>query len=267
MNQYYYMLIIFSINRTSSRNLSVTKKQQGERMAQGTENQLERTSPGRFTGIQVLGLIIASMCLAAVATVIVMKIFLFPGPFEPVVLSEREEQQLAAKLEIFEAAGSRNQEVQPADKRISEPAAGGALAPEKYSEEGLSRDISLTERELNGLVAKNTDMAEKLAIDLAEDMVSIKLLIPLDPDFPMLGGKTLNVKAGAELAYRQARPVVILKGVSIMGVPMPNAWLGGLKNIDLVKEFGADEGFWKTFSAGVDSISVAEGLLKIRLKE
>jgi hypothetical protein len=267
MNQYYYMLMIFSSSWASSRDLPVTNKQQGESMAQETENQLERTSQRRFTGMQVLGLIIASMCLAAAVTVIVMRVFLFPGPLKPVVLSEREEQQLAAKLEIFEAVGRRNQEVQSADKQIREPAAGGTLKPDKYSEEGLSRDISLTERELNGIVAKNTDMAEKLAIDLAEDMVSIKLLIPLDPDFPMLGGKTLNVRAGAELAYRQARPVVILKGVSIMGVPMPNAWLGGLKNIDLVKEFGADEGFWKTFAAGVDSISVAEGLLKIRLKE
>ena len=88
------------------------------------------------------------------------------------------------------------------------------------------------------MIAKNTDLPEKLAIDLAENMVSIKLLIPLDPDFPMLGGKTLKVKAGAELAYRDGRPVIKLKGISLMGVPMPNAWLGGIKNIDLIKEFG-----------------------------
>jgi hypothetical protein len=117
------------------------------------------------------------------------------------------------------------------------------------------------------MVAKNTDLAQKMAIDLAENMVSIKLLIPLDPDFPMLGGKTLKVKAGAELAYRDGRPVVKLKGISLMGVPMPNAWLGGIKNIDLISEFGTDEGFWKTFADGVDSISVVEGFLKIQLKE
>ena len=52
-----------------------------------------------------------------------------------------------------------------------------------------------------------------------------------------------------------------------MGVPMPNAWLGGIKNIDLVKEFGGDKGFWKTFADGVDSISVVDGFLDIRLKE
>jgi hypothetical protein len=117
------------------------------------------------------------------------------------------------------------------------------------------------------MMAKNTDLADKLAIDLAENMVSIKLLIPLDPDFPMLGGQTLKVKAGAELAYRDGRPVVKLKGVSLMGVPMPNAWLGGIKNIDLIKEFGADEGVWKSIADGVESISVVEGFLKIQLKE
>ncbi len=52
-----------------------------------------------------------------------------------------------------------------------------------------------------------------------------------------------------------------------MGVPVPAAWMGGLKNIDLIEPFGTDEGFWKTFSEGVDSIIVKEGQLHIQLKE
>ena len=235
-------------------------------MTKEIEDQLDQKPRKGFSGMQVLGLVIASMCLAIIATVFTIKVFLFPGPFKPVVLSVKEEQQLATKLEVFESS-SQSQKTQPQNDKKNEHPKDDTLKPEKYSEEGLSRNIDFTERELNAIIAQNTDLAEKLAIDLAENMVSIKLLIPLDPDFPMLGGKTLKVKAGAELAYREARPVVVLKGVSIMGVPMPNAWLGGLKNIDLIKEFGADEGFWNTFSAGVDSISVAEGFLKIRLKE
>ncbi len=236
-------------------------------MTKEIEDQLDRKPKNNFSGMQVLGLVIASMCLAIIATVLIIKIFLFPGPFKPVVLSDREEQQLATKLKVFEGISSQSQETQPRKNEKNEHDKDGNLNPEKYSEEGLSRDINFTERELNALIAQNTDLAENLAIDLAKNMISIKLLIPVEPDFPILGGKTLKVKAGAELAYREARPVVVLKGVSIMGVPMPNAWLGGLKNIDLVKEFGADEGFWNTFSAGVDSISVVEGFLKIRLKE
>ncbi len=53
----------------------------------------------------------------------------------------------------------------------------------------------------------------------------------------------------------------------MMGIPIPNAWLGGLKNIDLVSEFGADEGFWKSFSDGVENIQVEDGRIRIKLKE
>lgn len=52
-----------------------------------------------------------------------------------------------------------------------------------------------------------------------------------------------------------------------MGVPVPNAWLGGMKNIDLVKRFEAEKGFWKAFSDGVENIKVEEGLLKVKLKK
>jgi hypothetical protein len=218
--------------------------------------------PGKgFSGMQVLGMVFGSMCIAVVVTALVVKMYLFPAPFKPVVLSDKEEQKLETKLAIFEGFGSKPA---PASEKLNND---GTLRPEKYSEEGTSRDINFTERELNAMMAKNTDLADKLAIHLAENMVSIKLLIPLDPDFPMLGGQTLKVKAGAELAYRDGRPVVKLKGVSLMGVPMPNAWLGGIKNIDLIKEFGADEGVWKSIADGVESISVVEGFLKIQLKE
>ena len=59
----------------------------------------------------------------------------------------------------------------------------------------------------------------------------------------------------------------VLKGVSLMGVPIPGAWLGGLKNVDLVQEFGDAQGFWKGFADGVEDIRVEEGALRIRLKE
>jgi hypothetical protein len=48
---------------------------------------------------------------------------------------------------------------------------------------------------------------------------------------------------------------------------LPNAWLGGVKNIDLIKEFGTDQGFWKSFADGVETIGVVDGFLKIQLKE
>jgi hypothetical protein len=212
-----------------------------------------------FSVMQTLGVVALAMLITAVGTIFAIKSLLFSPPFDPVTLSSTEEQHLSTKLSIFEGFGENSQ-------NSSTPSTTTTLAPEKYSEDDVSRNVAFTEREINAMVAKNTDLADKLAIDLAQDMISIKLLIPLDPDFPVLGGKTFKVKAGAELAYKEGRPVVKLKGVSLMGVPMPNSWLGGLKNIDLVKEYGADEGFWKAFSDGVESIGVEEGSLRVELK-
>jgi hypothetical protein len=89
----------------------------------------------------------------------------------------------------------------------------------------------------------------------------------VDEDFPIMGGKILKVRAGLELAYRNNKPIVVLKGISLMGVPIPSAWLGGLKNIDLVAEYGTTPGFWKSFADGVNNISVSDGELQIELKE
>jgi len=61
--------------------------------------------------------------------------------------------------------------------------------------------------------------------------------------------------------------VVVLQGVSVWGVPMPNAWLGGLKNIDLIEEFGAADGFWSAFADGIDDIRVEDGKLLLQLAE
>ncbi len=231
----------------------------------------QKTDKG-FSGLQVTAIVIATMAITLLAGFLVLRAWLFPAPFRPVVLNRAEEHHLEEKLQRLEAAADTP--ARPGRAEASDPATGGegppqdgGLRPEPYSEEGASREISFTERELNALLARNTNLADRMAIDLARDLVSARLLIPVDPDFPVLGGKTIRVRAGVELAFRDRRPVVRLRGVSIMGVPLPNAWLGNLKNIDLVREFGTEQGFWKTFADGVDSITVREGELHLVLKE
>jgi len=203
---------------------------------------------------QVLLIVIATILVTVGVTYWVLTSYLFIKEFKPVELNAKEEKVLDAKLRAI------GYDVPEVDEQ-------GYLKPEPYSEEGAERQVTFSERELNAMLAKNTDLARKLAIDLSDDLVSAKLLLPLEPDFPVLGGKTLRVNAGVEMAYQNGKPIVILKGVSVMGVPIPNAWLGNLKHVDLVNEFGADQGFWKSFAAGVDNIRVEEGRMKIELKE
>jgi hypothetical protein len=117
------------------------------------------------------------------------------------------------------------------------------------------------------LLAKNTELANKLAIDLSDNLVSAKLLVDVDPDFPILGGKTIRVTGGLELRLNDGRPSAVLRGISVWGVPLPNAWLGNTKNVDLVQEFGESGGFWQALSEGVERIEVKDGNLLIQFKE
>jgi hypothetical protein len=201
--------------------------------------------------------------IATMIAVWVITSYIFPTEIKPVKLSSSEEQTLNEKLERLDSL--QQSPVSSKDPHYS--VRGNPLNPQPYKENASKREIILSEKELNALLARNTDLAKKLAIDLSDDLASAKLLLPMDEDFPLLGGKTLKVEAGLELAYADGKPIVMLKGVSILGVPLPNAWLGNLKNVDLVKEFGGKQGFWNAFAAGIDKIEIAEGQLRIHLKE
>ncbi len=213
----------------------------------------------RLSGVKLFFLVIVIAIVTSVLTVWLSVLYFFPKQFKPVELSKSESQVLADKLDRLDPTA--RSKTAPADK------GGKTLIPEKYSEDAASRHITFTERELNALLAKNTDLAEKLAIDLSDNLASAKLIIPLDPDLPILGGKTLKLSAGLELRYEDAKPVVMLRGISLWGAPLPNSWIGGIKNVDLVKEFGGESGFWKTFSEGIEFIRVEDGKLALQLKE
>jgi len=138
-----------------------------------------------------------------------------PAGSRAVALSKQEQQVLETKL-------ARLQEREPK----TQPQPGKPLAPEPYTEEGASREIRLTERELNGLVANTPDIAERVAIDLSDDLVSVKQVLPVDDEVPVLGGKTLKVHLGLTINNEGDKPNIALKGVSLGGIPLPNAWLG-----------------------------------------
>jgi hypothetical protein len=225
----------------------------------------------RIGWMKIFAMILATVVLTTIATVWAIKTFLFPSQFTPVQLSANEERVLDAKLGKLERAADNAPPPVVADregrKRGRSDASDAPLEPEPYREDDAARQITLTEREVNALLAKNTDLASKVAIDLADDLISAKILVPVNEDFPVLGGRTLQVRAGVTLAYEAGRPVVVLQGVSLMGVPIPSAWMGGLKHVDLVERYGGDAGFWHAFAAGVEHMRVEDGSLEIKLKE
>ena len=219
------------------------------------EGARESGRPGRF-GVVIVVLATVAITLGGVWLV---RTYLFPRAFDPVELSAREQVVLDGKLDQLGVAG-----MPEAPPTTDEPT---PLEPERYEEDDSQREVSFTEKELNGLLANNTNLASRLAIDLSDDLASAKLLIPMEEGFPVVGGKTIRVDAGLELSFRDNRPVVALRGISVMGVPIPDAWLGNMRNVDLVQEFGGDRGFWSSFAAGIESLQLDDGELRLRLAE
>ena len=201
-------------------------------------------------GWRTFGIVVITMIVTLAVGYFVVTRYLFPTEFKPVTLSEREQQRLDRKLNQIGIQTERK----------------GALEPEPYSEADARREVFFTEREINAMLAHNTDLANKLAIDLSGNLASAKLLIDLDPEMPFVGGKTLKVTAGLELRIDQQSPRAVLKGVSVWGVPLPNAWLGNMKNINLLTEFGEAGGFWQAIRDGVEEVEITEGKLRVKLK-
>jgi hypothetical protein len=217
-----------------------------------------------FRGIHIFLTILATIVITVGVTFWFVRTYIYARDFTPVELNASETQTLNNKLKAlgYEAGDSPSQE----NKKEPTETDQQWLRPERYDDNINKREVMFSERELNAMIANNPDLAKKLSLDLSDKLLSARLLVPLDPDFPLIGGKTLRVSAGVEMAFRNARPKVVLKGVSLMGVPIPNAWLGGLKNIDLISEFGNEGGFWSDFADGVDNIEVHEGRLRVTLK-
>lgn len=211
-----------------------------------------------FSGWQVTGIVLLTILATILLGWWIVRTYIFPSELSPVELSQQERVELDRKLERLgmDIAG------------VEVTADGREIAvPTPYSEDNADRDVTLTERELNGLIAGDPQLGNSVAIDLDDDLASIVALVPIPEDFPIMPGRTLRVRGGAEIAYRNGQPVVTLKGVSLMGVPVPNAWLGNLKNVDLVEQFSGNDGFWEAFAAGVEEIEIQNGQIHIRLKE
>jgi hypothetical protein len=233
-------------------------------MGDKTENMAEPAGKElRFSFLQVMGIVALVMIVTALLSAWWVKHYIYASKFTPTVLTAKEQKALDSKLAKLEESPKKDLAV--SKKRGHEK--GAPLEPEAYSEEGARREIHFTEKELNALIANNPEVAQHVAISLSDNLVSIKLVIPMDEEIPVLGGKTLRLNLGVILSYEKERPVVALKGVSLGGIPVPNAWLGNLKNRNLVKEFGDERGFWKLFSDGVADLKVKKGHILIKLKE
>ncbi|MBB1425741.1 arginine N-succinyltransferase [Shewanella sp. SG44-2] len=223
------------------------------------------------SGAKLLLIIAATMLVTAGLTFFIIRTYIFPSPLTPVSLNAKEEQQLDQKLTQlgWQVEPRSAVTASSGDSRTTDNVSADSdeLTPEAYREFDADRQVTFSEKEVNSMIGRNPDFAQRVAIDFSNNLASAKMLIPIPDDFPIMAGEILRVNTGLDIHLdANRRPVVALVGVSLMGVPIPNAWLGNMKNVNLVGEFG-DRGFWNAFADGVDDIEIRDGELSIKLRK
>jgi hypothetical protein len=160
-------------------------------------------------------------------------------PISPVVLTSQEKTAVETKVEA-----------------IQKPA-------EPTYEKG-SKEIILTERELNGLLNERTTLGKSVSFQLATNTILARVETDLDPDLPVVGGKRLKAKARFLVGGSPGHPSFVIDDLTVWGISLPNDWLAGLKGRDLLGEvLGGQNGK----ISGVEEFKVEPGKLIIRLAE
>lgn len=228
------------------------------------ETKKTAVSRRKFSGKQVILFVGLAVLATGLGVIWWMNQYVYATMFQPTRLGESEQQVLNAKMaHLLQTADADSSSVsQPSPSTLD-----AALEPVPYSETDGNREIQLTEREVNALIATDSYMARHVAVDMADDLVSVQLVVPINHEMPIVGGKMLKLNFGLELSYSNGKPVVAMRGISLGGIPLPSAWWGDIKNTNLVEEIGGSGGFWEQFSKGVEDMKIQDGQLYVMLKE
>lgn len=131
------------------------------------------------------------------------------------------------------------------------------------------RTLWITAKEINAFLTKQ-GLGETFRVSLAKDMVDVTLIapVPADSGVPLLAGTTLRVKMSMILALDEAGARrCMIQDVRVGGVPLPNAWLGDIKGINLVGESLDGDPALQRFFAGIKEAEILPEGIRVILNE
>jgi hypothetical protein len=206
---------------------------------------------------------------------VAVTIWYIQRPIKPVVLSASEKAAVDEKLKRLGGSDSRSAAPAPARPRGAEaeaptpapPAATGSRPGPARSYVPGSKVFKLTERELNGLLNANTDLGSSVRIELDRDAINAYLAVPIPKDFPIGGGRMFRARGRFSVSLGNGgAPFAMLEDVTVFGLSLPKAWLGGLKGENLIgKAVGERRG--APLLRGIKSLRVEPGALVLEVED
>jgi hypothetical protein len=204
------------------------------------------------------GLLLALFFL--ICATVAITIWYIQRPIKPVVLSPAEKAAVEEKLEDFGAVS---------EDRPRPPIPDSVITPPEPDRPYLAgaKVLRLTERELNGLLNANTDLGQTVRLELGRDAINAYVAAPIPQDVPLLGGRMFRARGRFRVSLTDgAAPYVILEDVTVFGLSLPKAWLGGLKGENLLAEAVGDR-HGAPVLRGVKSLRVEPGVLVLEVDD
>jgi hypothetical protein len=111
-------------------------------------------------------------------------------------------------------------------------------------------------------------LGEQVKIDLNRHRLTAHFLLPIDDNAPILGGVTLRIRLALNALLNASGKLEIkVADISVGGVPIPNAWLGDIKGLDLItSDLGHDPTIQRLL-AGIKEFEIQDGSLRLLLNE
>jgi hypothetical protein len=204
--------------------------------------------------------------LLIIVGAVALTIWWVQRPIRPIVLSAREKATADAKIQRIQGGtagntnpGGRSGAFQP----------GGGLEPEvpqRFYVPG-SKVLKLTEREINGLLNANTELGKSVRLEFDQDAINAYVAVRIPDDFPIGGGKMFRARGRFRVSLGNGgKPYAILEDVTVFGLSLPKAWLGGIKGENLIGEamMGNNQ---SPGLKGVKSLRVEPGSLVLELED
>lgn len=203
--------------------------------------------------------------LVVIAATVAITIWWMQRPIKPVILSAEEKKVVDTKLEQMRSAPpvERDDRIRLAPLENLPPPQSPSAAGRTYQPGG--KELRLTERELNGLLNANTDLGQTVRIELDTDAINAYLAVPIPQDFPVGGGRTFRARGRFRLSLSAGQPpVAMLEDVTVLGLSLPQEWLGGVKGKNLLADAmgeGNNASSWK----GIKSLRIVPGSIVLQV--
>jgi hypothetical protein len=212
--------------------------------------------------------------LVVIGATVAITLWWIQRPIKPVVLSAPERAAVDEKLRRLgggDASAATRAPAHIPDAEANAP----RVTPKDTDSKGEqdrpyvpgSKVLKLTERELNGLLNANTDLGKSVRIELGRDAINSYVAVPIPQDFPVGGGKMFRARGRFRVSLGNGgAPYAILEDVTVFGLSLPKAWLGGLKGENLIGQ-AVGERNGSPIIRGIKSLRVEPGALVLEVED